>query len=50
MGRVGAAVSTRHHGFGVDTSEACRPVRPSPALSGSARDINHMNPGFNAQK
>lgn len=45
MGRVGAAVSMRHRGFGVDTSEACRPVRPSPALSGSARDINHFTPG-----
>lgn len=34
-GRVGAVVWMRHHGFGVDTSEACHPVRPSPALSGS---------------
>lgn len=35
MGRRGAAGWMRHHGFGVDTSEACRPARPSPALSGS---------------
>lgn len=34
----------RHHGFGVDTSEACRPVRLSPALSGSAHVIKpHSN-------
>lgn len=37
MGRVGAAVWMRHHGFGVDTSEACHPVRPSQALSGSVQ-------------
>lgn len=42
MGRAGAAVWMRHHGFGVDTSEACHPVRPSPALSGSVQGIIHM--------
>lgn len=33
--RVGAAGWTTRRGFGADTSEACRPVRPSPARSGS---------------
>lgn len=40
-GRAGAAVWMKDRGFGVDTSEACRPVRPSPALSGSAQIRKH---------
>lgn len=35
--RLGAAGWMKHRGFGVDTSEACHPVRPSQALSGSVQ-------------
>lgn len=40
-GRAGAAVWMKRRGFGVDTSEACLPVRPSPTLLGSAQIRNH---------
>lgn len=36
-GKVGVTEWTRHHVFGVDTSEACHPVRPSPVQSGSVQ-------------
>lgn len=41
MGRAGAVVWMKHRGFGVDTSEACHPVKPSPTQSGSAQIRNH---------
>lgn len=40
-GRAGVEVWMKHRGFGGDTSEACRPVRPSPTLSASAHIRNH---------
>lgn len=40
-GRAGGEGWMKHRGFGGDTSEACRPVRPSPTRSGSAHIRNH---------